>query len=408
MTGFTVREASCPACGHHIAVPFLQGGAQPLATLAWPGSAHEAQNLPRYSLDFVRCVDCGHVFNVAFDYANVPYSTKPNLMFNQATKWSSFLEEIRVRILEHLGSSPTVVEIGHGDGSFLAALSQNRPQGRYIGFDPHSAANGIGGVEFRNQLFDPATHLAELRPDMVLSRHVLEHLVNPLGFLQGLSFAAASLGLSPLAYLEVPCIDTAIASARTVDFYYEHSSQFTTASFHRMLLRSTSEVLGLGHGYGGEVVYGFVRLGDDVTRLEFAAEAQRYGELAEQGLNEVKAKLDELYRSGRRVAIWGGTGKSAAFMCRYGVDAERFPLVVDSDVAKVGTFVPGMGQEIAFRDVLLQSLVDVVIVPPQARGVVVVWKHSDESEDSTVARWMAEHPSEGAWESLPVIGGGYQ
>ena len=28
----------------------------------------------------------------------------------------------------------------------------------------------------------------------------------------------------------------------------------------------------------------------------------------------------------------------------------------------------------------------------QARGVVVVWKHSDESNDSAVARWMAEHP----------------
>ena len=26
------------------------------------------------------------------------------------------------------------------------------------------------------------------------------------------------------------------------------------------------------------------------------------------------------------------------------------------------------------------------------RGVVVVWKHSDETEDSAIARWMAEHP----------------
>ena len=25
-------------------------------------------------------------------------------------------------------------------------------------------------------------------------------------------------------------------------------------------------------------------------------------------------------------------------------------------------------------------------------GVVVVWKHSDETEDSAIARWMAEHP----------------
>jgi hypothetical protein len=27
-----------------------------------------------------------------------------------------------------------------------------------------------------------------------------------------------------------------------------------------------------------------------------------------------------------------------------------------------------------------------------ARGVVVVWMHSDESSDSAIARWMVEHP----------------
>lgn len=366
------REATCPACGHHVAVSFLHGGDQPLATLAWPKSAEEARALPRHPLDFVRCVGCGHVFNVAFDYANVPYSDKPNLMFNKAANWSAYLEETRDRIFSHLGDTPTIVEIGHGDGSFLAALSQKRPGGRYIGFDPHGASQGEGCVEFRPQLFDPSLHLAELQPDMIVSRHVLEHLTNPLGFLQSMSFSAASLGLSPLAYFEVPCIDAAISGSRTVDFYYEHSSQFTTTSFHRMLSCSTGELLTLGHGYGGEVIYGVARLGDKSAALDLAAEARRYSQAVEDGLKDVAAKLDDLYRSGRRVAIWGGTGKSAAFMCRYGVDAERFPLVVDSDAAKVGTFVPGTGQEIVYRDVLLQAPVPVIIIPPQWRAADIV------------------------------------
>ena len=29
-------ECLCPACGHHVAVPFYDGGQQPLTTLAWP------------------------------------------------------------------------------------------------------------------------------------------------------------------------------------------------------------------------------------------------------------------------------------------------------------------------------------------------------------------------------------
>ena len=79
------------------------------------------------------------------------------------------------------------------------------PDGRYIGFDPNGAADGGGpdgaadgggpdgaAVELRAELFEATRHLADLRPDLIISRHVLEHLVNPLGFLQRIGFAAAA------------------------------------------------------------------------------------------------------------------------------------------------------------------------------------------------------------------------
>jgi hypothetical protein len=72
------------------------------------------------------------------------------------------------------------------------------------------------------------------------------------------------------------------------------------------------------------------------------------------------------------VAIWGGTGKSAACMHHFGVDAARFPLVVDSDPDKVGTFVPGTGQRILFRDALKGMSVDVVIIPTQWRAKDII------------------------------------
>jgi C-methyltransferase C-terminal domain len=56
----------------------------------------------------------------------------------------------------------------------------------------------------------------------------------------------------------------------------------------------------------------------------------------------------------------------------YGIDAERFPLAVDSDPEKVGTFVPGTGQQIVFRDALLRKSVDVILIPSpwRARDIV--------------------------------------
>ena len=87
-------------------------------------------------------------------------------------------------------------EIGHGAGVFLEALAAARPAGRYVGFDPHGAtASHRQNVEFRRALFCPEEHVAALQPDLLISRHVLEHLTDPLGFVQSLSFAASMAAL---------------------------------------------------------------------------------------------------------------------------------------------------------------------------------------------------------------------
>ena len=249
-----ICQSVCPACGFQIAARFFNGGAQPLATLAWPASEESARAMPRLPVDFVRCVECGHVYNPAFDYAQVPYSDKPNLMFNRGALWSQFLRDTISQMLHQLPAHPVIVEIGHGDGSLLAALAQARPGGRFIGFDPHGATRTEGNLELRAALFDPAEHLAELAPDLVVSRHVLEHLNSPLAFLQRIAFAAARIGREQLAYFEVPCVDRALETGRTVDFYYEHNSQFSTQSFRKMLSRCGATINCIGHGYGGEVI----------------------------------------------------------------------------------------------------------------------------------------------------------
>lgn len=368
----SIRESTCPACGYHVAVPFFDGGKQPLATIAWPTDAKNAQNLPKLPLDFVRCVDCGHVYNIAFDYSKIPYSDKPNLMFNQGKNWSGFIRNLRDKILKQVPASPVIVEIGHGDGSFLAALAEGKNAGRFIGFDPHGATKAHGVIQFRAELFDPARHLGELKPDLVITRHVLEHLVNPLGFLQQISFAALCMGIKPLAYFEVPCIDRAIATGRTSDFYFEHSSQFTTASFTRMLSSCAAEILEIGHGYDGEVIFGFLRLGDKPAQINLAGEAQTFFQGALEAHRTIRTQLAELSKQGKRIAVWGGTGKAAAFMQHYEMDAAHFPIVVDDDINKVDTFVPGTGQRIRFRDWLLENPVDVIIIPPQWRAADIV------------------------------------
>jgi Methyltransferase domain/C-methyltransferase C-terminal domain len=367
-----IAASTCPACGHHVAVQFLDSEPQPLATVAWPKSDAEARAMPRLPLAFVRCVDCGHVYNAAFDYANVPYSEKPNLMFNRGGGWTAHLRRVCDLLLEWLPRSATVVEVGCGEGHLLREMADRRPDANFIGFDPNAAVHTGGLFEARAELFVPQRHLAECRPDLVISRHVLEHLVNPLGFLQTLVFAAGAAGIETRVFIEVPCIDRVIETGRTVDFYYEHNSHFTTESFTRMLHRGTSAVELLLHGYHREVICGLAKIGGTSSPVQRAAEARRFRENGNAAIAVIRDQLAGLHASGTRVVVWGGTGKAAAFMNRYGMDAARFPLVVDSDPGKVGTYVPGCGQRIVPRDDLLESPPDVVILPMQWRARDVI------------------------------------
>lgn len=360
--------AVCPVCAHSVAAAFFDGGQHALATLGWPASAADAQAMAVQPHDFVQCPQCTHVWNRAFSYDAIPYQNNPNRMFNKGGIWKGHLADTRDVLLAQLPASPTVIDIGCGEGHFVRALADARgEQGRFIGFDPNATPETGRGVEFHARYFQPLQDLPEFAPDALVIRHVLEHLTDPASLVEQMAWAASRSDKPCWLFAEVPCIDRVFATGRLADFFYEHMSHFTTESF-RTLMQRAGEVVQLAHGYDGEVVYALVRLQIPQALRERARHSNAFAAAAQRSRKTIAAQLDSLATSGQRVAIWGGTGKAAAFMHQFGADALRFPLVVDSDPDKAGTFVPGVGQEIAYRDLLKTQPVDVVIIPTQWRA----------------------------------------
>ena len=363
----SLLESVCPACHYTLSAKFFFGEAQPLSTLGWPSSSEQAEAMQKHPLDYVQCIRCTHIWNRSFLYEAIPYSKQPNRMFNSGITWQGHLKKMRETSVCDLPSNPTVIDIGCGEGHFVRGISEEfEMEGRFLGFDPNSSPESGLGVEFQCRLFDPLVDIQKFSPDLLIMRHVLEHLADPAAFVDQLAWAANKLEKPVFFLAEVPCIDNALASNRLVDFFYEHPSQFTTESFERLLKRGGKNVI-LGHGYENEVVFGKVLLGVPNDYERRAVISNAFSDTAEKVTAAVRRQLKQLVAEGNSIAIWGGTGKAAAFMNLYDVDKESFPLVVDSDRNKVGTFVPKTGQKIQDLDVLKKTPVDIIIVPSRWR-----------------------------------------
>lgn len=396
-------QATCPACGYHMAIAFYTGEQQPLATLGWPASAAEAHQMEKLPLTFVRCLDCGHIYNQDFEYSNVPYSNHPNLMYNKSVIWQQHLDKVRDLLLAHLPAAPVVIEIGCGEGDLLRALAEARPEGRYIGFDPNIAFDpATAPFEARQELFVPEAHLPTLAPDILISRHVLEHLSNPLAFIQGVSCVNTLCNRDLKVFIEVPCVDKIFTHWRIEDFYYEHNSHFTSQSFRNLLSKSTQGIEFIETSYGGEVIYGLAHVSPVASQVAIMASARSFTRYAAAAREAIPQQLQAVLATGIPVVIWGGTGKGAAFMNYFGVTATDFPWVVDSDQAKVGTCVPGLGQTIRLASELKNHPPAIILIATQWRAKDIVTEIQQqaipyqtillEHQGRLVDYWQDPHP----------------
>lgn len=302
-------SAVCPVCYHAVASPFFNGGNQALATLGWPATAELAQAMPRHPQDFVQCPSCTHVWNRSFSYEAIPYEHNPNLMFNKGSIWQGHLATTRDLLLARLPQSPTVVDIGCGEGHFVRGLAETRERdGRFIGFDPNVTSETGRGLEFHARYFEPLADMVTFAPDAVVIRHVLEHLTDPAALVEKLAWGASGLGKPVWLFAEMPCIDRVFGTGRLADFFYEHPSHFTTRSF-LCLMERAGHVVEFAHGYDGEVVYALVRLDVPLERLEHAKTARDFSQRADTSRTAIRAQMDVLAASGKRVAIWGAPAR---------------------------------------------------------------------------------------------------
>ncbi|HQU73832.1 MAG: methyltransferase domain-containing protein [Calditrichaeota bacterium] len=313
-------------------------------------SPEEARKAPMGDITLGFCETCGHVYNVDFDPQRMVYSDNYENALHFSPRFQAYQENLAERLVKtYQLSGKNIVEIGCGQGEFLALLCQ-KGGNRGTGFDPsYRGAEKIGeSVRIFPEYFDE-TH-ADLRPDLVVCRHVLEHIDQPIPFMNMLAKTIADVP-DPVIFFEVPNVLFTLRDLSVWDIIYEHVSYFSPDSLRYLFRRHRLEDVQLTDLYDGQFLGIDARKSatefdlSDHSPDQLGAFIERFTERFGHKKATWARELKSLSKEGRTAVVWGSGSKGVTFLNLM----SQYPCieyVVDINPRKHGKFVAGTGHPI--------------------------------------------------------------
>ncbi|MPY92470.1 MAG: methyltransferase domain-containing protein [Acidimicrobiia bacterium] len=332
-------------------------------------TAAEALGAPRGDLELMYSPVTGYLWNRAFDPALVAYNPAYENSLHYSPRFATFVESLADRLVRRYDlHGRQIVEIGSGEGNFLALLCERGPN-QGIGYDPSfdPSRTKVTTSERMRIVREYYPTDRDVDADLVVCQHVLEHVPDPAGLVEGVR---RSLEGRPGAavYFEMPDATYMVEQLAVWDLIYEHASYFSAPTLAWLFERAGFELTEVDRSFGDQYLYVEARPGS--ARADAVPDPAALGKLTELvssfggHVRQLAAtwgtRLAELVGTGR-VAVWGAGSKGVTFLNL--VDAGRdVAFVVDVNPNKSGLHVPGTGQVVVAPEALRGQALDTVLV----------------------------------------------
>ncbi len=330
-------------------------------------TAEAARGLARGDLAMRLCTACGFGFNAAFRPELLDYGRDYDNTQNWSPAFDAYTDGLARELVERHGTRGCrVVEVGCGKGAFLKKLVAWPGAGNTgVGFDPTYVGpdEDLGGrVRFERRFYD--AECVGVPADVVVCRHVIEHVARPAELLTSVRAALAG---SPGArvFFETPCLEWVLRHQVTWDFFYEHCSLFTPPALAAALTRAGFGAIAIRHVFQGQYLWAEARMpapagpaqgpGEVVALARAFAREDGRRLLAWQGLVRRLAAAGPL-------AVWGAGAKGVTFCNLVDPAARLVRCVIDVNPGKQGKYVAGTGHRIVAPERLVPEGVAAVLV----------------------------------------------
>ncbi len=345
------QSNNCPICKSSEINQFLHRSQVPIHQHLVIDTAKDATIVRRGELSLAVCHQCGFVFNQTFDLNLLEYGEN----YDNAQTCSPFFEEylddlVKYLIDERGVKNSQILEIGCGQGHFLQKLVAVAAADNYgYGCDPSYIPTPAPHprIQFEQRYYDSdCTHIPV---DVVICRHVIEHVPDPVGLLKSVR---AALVNSPHArlFFETPCVDWILEHQVVWDFFYEHCSYFTASSLSTAFQQAGFNVTEVKHIFGGQYLWLEATIAPAQAEVTYQPNqtqvlAAKFAQVELATISALKTKIQSLTTQGN-VALWGAGAKGVTLANLVDPDRKSIAAVIDLNPNKHDGYLPGTGHPI--------------------------------------------------------------
>ena len=294
------------------------------------------------------CVDCGHVqlkniFNTGLIYDETySFRTSESAKAKMGTQFF-------ISVLDSLTKGKKfkcVLDIGCNDLYLLRQLADKAD--KRIGIDPiwkgrEDCREDKDIVVFGGKLEDVSSIvLKDLKPDLIVCRHTLEHIEDPRLIMDTLREISDD---NALFLFEVPGFEAIIDKLRYDQIFHQHQQYFTVHSFKRLLIETGYSYLDhrLNYHDWGATTFSFQKnrdtnkTYDSVTNVVFkSSEISKSYNIFKEYMIHINTLLSSL--ADEEVYGYGAAQMLPILAYHIGSDLSNIKVIIDDDPAKRGLY----------------------------------------------------------------------
>jgi SAM-dependent methyltransferase len=365
-------QVTCQICGSKKLKSFFQLSDAPVFSNVFWKTEKEAKNCPKDDINLVFCPVCNHIFNKAFDPNLVEYTENYENPLDFSPTFRKYAKSLAKQLINRYKlRGKDIISIGCGKGTFLRLLVE-MGNNRGVGFDPaftnqKETVSPDSRIRFIPDFY--SEKYVDYPSDLIVSRHALEHISDPLNFMKTLRNIIGNRAETRV-FFEVPNALQIFCHLSIWDIIYEHCSFFSPSSFRFLFLSSGFRVDEIDETYSNQFLtlhasprdssVGDFKSTQETEINKISVCINSFTKRYEQKIKVLTHKLKLAGSKQERVVIWGAGSKGVNFLNTF--RDFKIDYAVDLNPCKQGKHVPGTGQKIVSPSFLKEYLPDMIIV----------------------------------------------